>query len=141
MTDEPQEVGEELVASLARLVAASRALEAALLRSDIASVERATAEMETALNGVDQLLTRGRAPLKGGDVSADTDDVEPPQERLNELLRALREQQERNAQLVLGALRLRRQWRQLLAALMPATYGPDGTAELRPGRQLLSRKA
>lgn len=141
MTVERLDASEELLASLERLVAASRDLEAALLRSDIASVERATAAMETALDGIDQLLSRGAALLEGGHAGADTLGMEPRHERLDELLRALRDQQERNAQLVLGALRLRRHWRRLLAALTPTTYGPDGTPELRSGRQLLSRKA
>jgi flagellar biosynthesis/type III secretory pathway chaperone len=131
---------EALATALERLNAASRELETALLRSDFEAIERATRAMEVAASTLEPWL-HGHGPLDVSSAAADTQGMQEAYRRVEGLVRELRERQERNAFLVLAALKLRQQWRNLLAAMTPATYGPTGEPEMKPGRRVISRRA
>lgn len=130
---------EAVTTKLERLVLASRALESALVRSDFGELEAATRELEQAAGELEALLGE-RDVAEDCKALADTQGM-GGNDRFASLLRELRERQERNAYLVLGALKLRAQWRQMLAALASSTYGPSGAKELRPSRRAISRRA
>lgn len=129
-----------LAIALERLNAASRELEAALVRSDFAAIEAATRALEEAASRLEACL-RERGTMHDSSAPADTKGMEEAFRRVEGLVRELRERQERNAFLVLAALKLRQQWRNLLAAMTSATYGPTGKRELRPTRRVISRRA
>jgi hypothetical protein len=130
----------KLAAALERATTASRELEAALVRSDFAAVEAATRALDEAAATLRALLQDG-AMLQLRKGAADTQSMDGSLRRIERLAGELRERQERNAFLVLAALRLREQWRRLLAGMTAPTYGPSGAPELRPGRRVISRKA
>jgi flagellar biosynthesis/type III secretory pathway chaperone len=53
----------------------------------------------------------------------------------------LREAQERNARLLLGAIKLQEKWFAMFGALDSPTYGSRGRQEHQPGRRFVSRSA
>lgn len=53
----------------------------------------------------------------------------------------LREHQERNARLLLSAMKLHEKWVNMFAAIASSTYGADGQQSMRAGRQFVSKSA
>jgi flagellar biosynthesis/type III secretory pathway chaperone len=66
---------------------------------------------------------------------------EVARDRLLERARELREAQEANARLVLGAIRLRDRWAAILSGHLAPTYGPAGQTTLQEGSGFVSRSA
>jgi len=62
-------------------------------------------------------------------------------DRLLQQAAQLRQAQEQNAQLILGAVKLRERWLALLTGLGAPTYGAAGQQELRQERGIVSRSA
>lgn len=62
-------------------------------------------------------------------------------ERLLRQATQLREAQEQNARLILGAVKLRERWLALLAGLGSPTYGAGGQQEMQQQRGIVSRSA
>lgn len=61
--------------------------------------------------------------------------------RLASAALSLQQAQERNARLVLGAVRLRERWFNMLAGMVSPTYGSGGRQTPAPGRRLVSKSA
>jgi flagellar biosynthesis/type III secretory pathway chaperone len=53
----------------------------------------------------------------------------------------LRDNQERNARLLLSAMKLHEKWVNMFAAIASSTYGADGQQAMRAGRQFVSKSA
>jgi hypothetical protein len=53
----------------------------------------------------------------------------------------LRDAQERNARLLLSAMKLQEKWMNMFASLASTTYGADGLQEQQRGRRFVSRSA
>jgi hypothetical protein len=67
--------------------------------------------------------------------------VDAVRERLLARATELQAIQERNAALVISAVRLRDRWVNLLAGMMTGTYGSGGRAEMHQDRRIVSRSA
>ncbi len=63
------------------------------------------------------------------------------QSRLERLALDLRHAQERNAGLILGAVRLREHWFNILAGMIAPTYGSRGRQNVQPARRFVSKSA
>lgn len=66
---------------------------------------------------------------------------EPARERLLASATAFRTCQERNAILVLNAVRLRDRWSNFITGMTSPTYGAEGKRDTPPQRQIVSRSA
>ncbi len=125
----------------------------ALIRSDYAAIEAVSGRMQEVADGMDRLEARRSAivtELGAGETLeellplAETHGMAafaPLRERLLAEALQLREAQERNARLILSAVKLRERWYALLAGMSAPTYGAEGRQELRGSRGLVSKSA
>lgn len=67
--------------------------------------------------------------------------LESSRTRLAGIALSLEQAQERNARLVLGAVRLRERWFNILAGMISPTYGAGGRQNPSPGRRFVSKSA
>lgn len=139
--------------ALGALVEAACDEESALVRSDYAAIEAISAHMQALADHLDELDEARSAivtELGAGETLADLapfadhhgmESFGPLQARLLARATALRAAQERNARLILSAVRLRERWYTLLAGLAAPTYGAAGRQELGAGHGLVSKSA
>jgi len=140
---------------LGRLVALAIEEQHALMTSDHQAIERISASMHTVADGMDDLEREREALMSAIDATGATlaDLVPLAQEqgvggfdaaRAALLLRVdeLKEAQERNARLILGAVRLQERWMNVIAGLVPAsTYGSGGRQDPGHRRGFVSKSA
>ncbi len=130
----------QLQAALDRLIALSRELEDALIRSDFAAIEAVTRELEGVLEGFPgaERVNESEASLQGEEGPADDLGMKDLRALLAQRLAELRAIEERNARLILEAIRLRQRWSELFARMIAPTYGPTGRAAVP--RPILQRE-
>lgn len=120
----------QLQTALDRLIELSRTLEGALIRSDFGAIEALAREIHGVLDTLPDAEPPEAAdperPLEAGPLPADESGMEAQQ--LAERIAELRAIEERNARLILEAMRLRERWSELLANMSAPTYGPKGRA-------------
>lgn len=140
-------------AALDELVALALTQREALIRNDIAAIERNAEAMQGVVQALDALDTEragivhqlGSGPALEALLPLADDlgvtGLRPARERLLARAQALREAQEANAALILNAAKLRERWYRMLAGLSAPTYGAGGRQELRQSRGLVSKSA
>lgn len=139
---------------LAALVVLALEEQTALIASDYPEISRLGELMlirAEVLGGLEQRRESLLHELGVGDSTLDTllplaDDLGVAgfsEARVRLVARAaeLREHQERNAHLLLSAMRLHEKWVNMFAAIASSTYGADGQQSLRAGRQFVSKSA
>lgn len=118
----------QLQTALDRLIELSRALEGALIRSDFGAIEALASEIHGVLDTLPESEPADpERPLEARPLPADESGMEA-QRQLAERVAELRAIEERNAHLILEAMRLRERWSELLANMSAPTYGPKGRA-------------
>jgi len=141
-------------AGLQELVVLALQEQEALITSDYPAIDRIGGDMLAVAHRVDDLERERQAllePLGAGDLHLDAlvpsfDAAGIPgfaAARLRLIARAneLREAQERNARLILAAVKLQERWMSMFAALSSPTYSADGSQDLQASRGLMSRSA
>lgn len=141
-------------AGLQDLVVLALQEQEALITSDYPAINRIGGEMLAVANRVEDLERERLALLEPlGSGGLHLDELAPSFEaagvpgfaaaRLRLIARAneLREAQERNARLILAAVKLQERWMSMFAALSSPTYSADGSQDLRASRGLMSRSA
>lgn len=126
----------------------------ALIASDFTEISRVSSRMLSTARGLEDLeRERARLLCSLGHEETTLDELVPVAEqagidgfsdtRLRLLATAarLREAQERNARLLLAAMKLQERWIAMFGALSAGTYAADGSQSAAPGRQYLSRSA
>lgn len=142
---------ETLVAELLRLAVAQQS---AIVHGEYAEIDRLSAELESTANHLDGLQVQrdefartafGAGTTLAGIAGAVTG---PEGGRLGAVRASLASragqlaaQQERNANLLLGAMRLHDRWMNLLAGMARSTYGAGGRQEFQQTRGIVSRSA
>jgi len=140
--------------TLAQLLHLADRMRDALIGSDFALLDETVHSMSEAGDNLDG-LERDRecvvAGLAEGALSFDAaialaDAVGVPalrdrRSRIAALALDLQQAQERNAQLVLGAVRLRERWVNILAGMVAPTYGARGRQNVAASRRLVSKSA
>ena len=139
---------------LSRLIAFAVEEQQALVASDFVAIDRVSAEMQGAADEMEELeRERGTLLEALGEPEATLEALLPEaiarglpaftEVRLRMAARAaeLQEAQERNARLLLGAVKLQERWMNMLGGLTSSTYGAEGKQQLRPGRGIVSRSA
>ncbi|MCC6382843.1 MAG: flagellar protein FlgN [Dehalococcoidia bacterium] len=139
--------------TLGALVEAAWEEERALVRSDYPAIEAVSARMQALADRLDH-LDRSRSAivteLGAGETLTELatladhhgmDSFGALQKRLLAQASALRTAQERNARLILSAVRLRERWYGLLAGLAAPTYGAAGRQAMGGGHGLVSKSA
>lgn len=139
--------------ALTALVRLAMEEQEALIRSDYPAIEEVSGRMQEVADGMDRLDARRSAivtQLGAGETLeellplAETHGMAafgPLRERLLAEALQLREAQERNARLILNAVKLRERWYGLLAGMSAPTYGAAGRQELPRNRGLVSKSA
>lgn len=140
-------------AALGELVELAIEEQSAIIHSDYAAIHRVSEQMLAVSNAIDRLDER-RAELAsrlGHQGALDelaqaaedlgVDGFGPARERLLAQATRLRQAQEENARLILGAVRVRERWLALLTGLAAPTYGSAGRQQLRQERGIVSRSA
>lgn len=140
--------------SLARLIAFALDEQQALIASDFDAIDRVSAAMQAEADAMEQLERQRGAMLEAlGLPEASLETLVPEavaaglpaftEVRLRMAARAaeLQDAQERNARLLLGAVKLQERWMNMLGGLTSSTYGAAGKQQLRPGRGIVSRSA
>lgn len=139
---------------LAALIVLAVQEQEALVASDFAAITSLSEAMLRTANGLDALEQR-RAGLLSGIADADTpfealidlasEHSVPGFERARLALaaraRELRDAQERNAVLLINAMKLHERWIGMFGSLTTSTYGAGGQQEQHRGRQFVSRTA
>jgi len=161
MSDAPAAVFEQVLRTLRAEEAELAALTAlagqeldALMRSDYAAIDAASASMALHARDIEDLegeRKRLLAPLHLEEATldmvvpvAESAGVEGFAEIRSRLLAGaaeLREAQERNARLLLAAMKLQERWITMFGALSSPTYGADGSQDRQAGHRLMSRSA
>jgi flagellar biosynthesis/type III secretory pathway chaperone len=126
----------------------------ALVASDYAEIARVGEAMLDTASNLEVLERRREALLESIDCDGLTLDKLVPvaddhgvegfaAARLSLVARAneLRDAQERNARLLLSAMKLQEKWMNMFASLASTTYGADGLQEQQRGRRFVSRSA
>ena len=138
---------------LDHLIALAREEHGALVHSDFPAMERVNGGMLAVSGAMDTLDDLREALVTRLDAGSTLKEIQPLADDLgmtslaearNRLLaraNELRTLQERNAALVLEALRLRSRWYAMLAGMAAPTYGSGGEQQLEPGRNFVSRSA
>lgn len=139
--------------ALAGLVQLAFEEQNAIVHSDYEAIQAVSARMLHHVEQIDALeAERETLTSRIGNV-AGLDELEPladtlgvdgfgeARERLLALAAQLREAQEQNARLILGAVKLRERWLALLTGLGSSTYGAAGRQQLRQERGIVSRSA
>ncbi|MGH2633111.1 MAG: flagellar export chaperone FlgN [Tepidiformaceae bacterium] len=139
---------------LAALVVLAVEEQTALVASDYGEMTRIGELMlvrADVLGGLEQRREQLLHELGVGDATLDTllplaDDLGitgfgEARERLLGKAAELRENQERNARLLLSAMKLHEKWVNMFAAIASSTYGADGQQSMRAGRQFVSKSA
>ena len=141
-------------ATLAELLRLADRMRDALIASDFALLDEAVRSMSDAGDNLDD-LERDRerivSGLADGALSIDAtialaDELGVPalsdrRSRVAALALDLQQAQERNAQLVLGAVRLRERWVNILAGMVAPTYGARGRQNVAASRRFVSKSA
>lgn len=141
-------------AGLQELVVLALQEQEALIASDYAAITRISDMMAETARRVDELEQERQALLEPlGSAGLHLDELAPAFDsaglpgfasaRLRLIARAseLREAQERNARLILAAVKLQERWMTMFASLSAPTYGADGSQDRQAGRGLMSRSA
>ncbi len=141
-------------AILAELLRLADQMRDALIASDLPLLDEAVRRMGEEGDTLDQLeLDRerlvsalGERPLSFDAAITLADSLGVPalghcRSRLAHLASGLQEAQERNAQLVLGAVRLRERWFNILAGMIAPTYGARGRQNVSASRRFVSKSA
>lgn len=141
-------------AELVALTVVARQELDALLRSDYEAVEAASSAMALRAHGIENLETERKRLLAEVGLEDETLDVVASAAEAagvggfadvrNSLLSSaagLREAQERNARLLLSAMKLQERWITMFSALWSPTYGADGSQDRQVGHRLMSRSA
>ncbi len=137
---------------LRQLLQAADQMRDALINSDFALLEAASQTMREAGDELDQVenerqsaLEAAAAPSIDAALATTTaparQDLEALVDRLRGTALDLRVAQERNAQLILGAARLRDRWYNLLVGMAAPTYGATGRQRAAAGRRFVSKSA
>jgi flagellar biosynthesis/type III secretory pathway chaperone len=141
--------------TLGRLVALALEEQHALMMSDRQAIERISANMHTVADGMDDLERQREALMSAIDATGATlADLVPLAEEhhiegfdaaraaLLQRVAELKEAQERNARLILGAVRLQERWMNVIGGLEPAsTYGSAGRQDPGHRRGFVSKSA
>lgn len=139
--------------ALAGLVQLAFEEQSAIVHSDYDAIQSVSARMLGHVEQIDALdVERATLTSRIGNV-AGLDELEPladtlgvdgfgeARERLLALAAQLREAQEQNARLILGAVKLRERWLALLTGLGSPTYGSAGRQQMSQERGIVSRSA
>lgn len=137
-------------ALLARLTTLSQGQRKALISSQFADVESVNDEMVATANDlvpmeeVRATLIESLGVTTLSEATAMAEELGVPgfasaHGRLREAAAEFRAGQERNASLVLSAIRLRERWMTFLGGRMAPTYGAGGKREIAQQRQIVSR--
>lgn len=152
---------ESLAAQLTReesvlndLLRSAEKMRDALIASDFALLEDVNAAMQSSAAELAQLEEARQALLASlQDPPATVDQafalaselglagLSATRSRLAGTALSLQQAQERNARLVLGAVRLRERWFNMLAGMVSPTYGAGGRQNPASGRRFVSRSA
>ncbi len=152
---------ESLAAQLTReesvlndLLRSAEKMRDALIASDFALLEDVNAAMQSSASELEQLEEVRQALLASlQDPPATLDQafalaaglglvgLSACRSRLASAALSLQQAQERNARLVLGAVRLRERWFNMLAGMVSPTYGAGGRQNPAPGRRFVSKSA
>jgi hypothetical protein len=161
MSDTPAAVFEQVLrtllaeeAELAALTAVARRELDALMRSDYPAIDAASSSMLLHARDIEDLEGERRrllatlhleeATLGVVVLAAESAGVEGFAEARSRLLARtaeLREAQERNARLLLAAMKLQERWITMFGALSSPTYGADGSQDRQLSRRIMSRSA
>lgn len=141
-------------AALTELLRQADATRDALIASDFAALESANRSMQSSTS---ELLRLGRERetllVSFGGPGATLNDalalaselglslLEVRRQRLAATASLLQQAQERNARLVLGAVRLRERWFNMLAGMISPTYGSAGRQNPAASRRFVSKTA
>lgn len=141
-------------AVLADLLRSADMMRDALIASDFALLDSASKRMDAAGDDLETLeqerdelveaLGEGVKSLHDVVRIAETIGMagfDRARERLAGAAFTLKEAQERNASLILGAARLRERWFNLLAGMASPTYGAGGRQQMRQRRGFVSKSA
>ncbi|MBI5948343.1 MAG: flagellar protein FlgN [Chloroflexi bacterium] len=139
---------------LALLVALALEEQEALILSDAEAVTAVSTRMLSAAGRMEAIEARREAILaEAGYAGSTLTNILPvaaesgmttladSRDRLVSLASDLRDAQERNARLILGALRIRERWANMLASMGAPTYAASGRAAPRDGSTYLSKSA
>ena len=139
---------------LLRLNALALAEQAALISSDYDEIERVSNEMHIVADQIEAAeVSRVRMMSAVGGTEATLKDILPLAEtqgvtglgeastRMILLADQVRQEQESNARLLLGAVKLRERWVNHVAGMHASTYGAEGKQQLRQSRGIVSRSA
>jgi hypothetical protein len=139
---------------LSRLIAFALEEQAALVSSDFEAIDRVSAAMQAEAEAMERLEHGRGAMLEAlGQPEATLEALLPEaiaagfpaftdaRLRMAASAAELQEAQERNARLLLGAVKLQERWMNMLGGLTSSTYGAAGKQQLRPGRGIVSRSA
>lgn len=126
----------------------------ALVSSDYSSIERVSNEMRAAEDRIEGLERQRISLAKAlGNAEATLAELLPladelgitglaeARARMSALAAELREAQERNARLLLSAVKLRERWVNHIAGMEASTYGAAGKQQLSQSRGIVSRSA
>lgn len=146
-------LGEE-EAVLARLLRLTDAMRDALIAADFDRLDEASNAMQAAAAEIVRLGRERDGLLAAiGGAGATLSEVlsvaaslgitalDSRRQRLVSAALSLQQAQERNARLVLGAVRLRERWFNMLAGMVSPTYGAGGRQNPAPGRRFVSKSA
>lgn len=141
-------------ATLSKLLGLALEEQEALVESDFDAIDSVSAQMAEVAGVLESLEQRreqlmesvGQAGCTFEELAALADNhgvggFSEARTRLAVAARELREAQECNANLIMGAMRLRERWLGLLAGMEAPTYGAGGRQELSQGRGFVSRSA
>ena len=139
---------------LLRLNVLALAEQRALVSSDYEEIERVSNEMHVVADQIElSELRRVRMMNAVGEPEATLSDLLPLADlhgvaglrdastRMISLADQLREAQEGNARLLLGAVKLRERWVNHVAGMHASTYGAEGKQQIRQSRGIVSRSA
>lgn len=139
---------------LGQLVALAREAQRALVASDYPAIEATAAHMLEAAGRIETrsaermnlLRTIGQETATLDQIATSAENLgvqglHEIRERLLTQAAHLRDLQEANARLVLGAIRIRERWAAILAGHLSPTYSPQGQTTLQEGSGIVSRTA
>lgn len=128
--------------------------QSALLSSDYAAIEHVSSLMHVAADRIEALqFQRVQLAAELGNAEATLEELLPiaselgieglaeARLRMAALAAELQESQERNARLLLSAVKLRERWVNHLAGMHQSTYGSEGKQQLSQARGIVSRSA
>jgi FlgN protein len=142
---------EQLLTELLKLATGQQS---AIVNADYSAMEHLSQQLDAASGRLQVLENEREAMVAGGfaagatlgDVAARVGGrggarLDHTRSQLARASGALKAQQEQNATLLLGAIRLRERWVGMLAGMTNATYGARGRQEFQQTRGIVSRSA